>query len=45
MWDFRTDSKMWCPQLPQNVSVRAGKLFLAVKKVDVATGVIMLITL
>jgi beta-glucanase (GH16 family) len=33
-WDYRTDSKMWSTQLPQNVSVRDGKLILAVKKED-----------
>ena len=33
-WDFRTDSKMWSTQLPQNVSVRDGHLILAVKKED-----------
>lgn len=31
-WDYRTDSKMWSTQLPQNVSVRDGYLILAVKK-------------
>jgi alpha-L-fucosidase len=31
-WGFRTDSKMWSTQKPQNVSVRDGKIFLAVKK-------------
>jgi beta-glucanase (GH16 family) len=31
-WDFRTDSKMWSTQKPENVSVRDGKLILAVKK-------------
>jgi len=30
--DFRTDSKTWSTQLPQNVSVRDGKSILAVKK-------------
>lgn len=33
-WDFRTDSKHWSTQLPQNVSVRDGKIFLGVKKED-----------
>ena len=33
-WVFRTDSKMWSTQLPKNVSVRDGKLLLAVKKED-----------
>ena len=33
-WDFRTDSKMWSTQLPQNVSVRDGKLILSAKKED-----------
>jgi len=33
-WDFRTDSKHWSTQLPANVSVRDGKLILAVKKED-----------
>ena len=33
-WVFRTDSKMWSTQLPQNVSVHDGKLFLSVKKED-----------
>jgi len=33
-WDFRTDSKMWSTQKPENVSVRDGKLVLAVKKED-----------
>lgn len=32
-WDFRTDSKMWSTQKPENVSVRDGNLILAVKKV------------
>lgn len=31
-WDFRTDSKMWSTQKPENVSVSNGKLILAVKK-------------
>ena len=31
-WDFRTDSKMWSTQKPENVSVRDGKLILTVKK-------------
>jgi beta-glucanase (GH16 family) len=31
-WDFRTDSKMWSTQKPENVFVRDGKLILAVKK-------------
>ena len=31
-WDFRTDSKMWSTQKPENVSVRDGKILLAVKK-------------
>jgi len=33
-WDFRTDSKMWSTQKPENVSVSDGKLILAVKKED-----------
>ena len=33
-WVFRTDSKMWSTQLPKNVSIRDGKLMLAVKKED-----------
>ena len=33
-WGFRTDSKMWSTQMPANVSVHDGKLFLAVKKED-----------
>ena len=33
-WDFRTDSKMWSTQLPENVSVRGGHLLLAVRKQD-----------
>ena len=33
-WDFRTDSRMWSTQLPENVSVRDGKLILNVKKQD-----------
>jgi beta-glucanase (GH16 family) len=33
-WVFRTDSKHWSTQLPENVSVRDGKLILAVKKED-----------
>jgi beta-glucanase (GH16 family) len=33
-WVYRTDSKMWSTQLPANVSVRDGKLILAVKKQD-----------
>ena len=33
-WDFRTDSKMWSKQRPENVSVRDGCLILAVKKED-----------
>jgi len=31
-WDFRCDSKMWSRQKPGNVSVRDGKLILALKK-------------
>jgi beta-glucanase (GH16 family) len=31
-WVFRTDSKMWSTQLPENVSVSDGLLRLAVKK-------------
>lgn len=31
-WSYRTDSKMWSTQKPENVSVRAGKLVFAVKK-------------
>lgn len=31
-WEYRTDSKHWSTQLPANVSVRDGKLILAVKK-------------
>jgi beta-glucanase (GH16 family) len=34
-WNFRTDSRMWSTQLPENVSVRDGKLILTVKKQDV----------
>ena len=30
-WDYRTDSKMWSAQLPQNVSVADGKLLLTLK--------------
>jgi beta-glucanase (GH16 family) len=33
-WNFRTDSKMWSTQKPENVSVHDGKLILAVKKED-----------
>jgi len=33
-WDYRTDSKMWSTQKPENVFVRDGKLILAVKKED-----------
>lgn len=33
-WVYRTDSKHWSTQLPANVSVRDGKLVLAVKKED-----------
>jgi beta-glucanase (GH16 family) len=31
-WDYRTDSKMWSTQKPENVSLKDGKLILAVKK-------------
>lgn len=31
-WVYRTDSKHWSTQLPQNVSLRDGRLILAVKK-------------
>jgi len=31
-WDYRTDSKHWSKQLPENVSVKDGLLYLAVKK-------------
>jgi beta-glucanase (GH16 family) len=31
-WDFRCDSKMWSRQKPSNISVRDGKLILALKK-------------
>ena len=33
-WVYRTDSKMWSTQKPENVSVSEGKLHLAVKKED-----------
>lgn len=33
-WDFRTDSKMWSTQRPENISVKDGKLILALKKED-----------
>jgi beta-glucanase (GH16 family) len=33
-WDFRTDSKHWSTQKPENVSVRDGKLILTVRKQD-----------
>ena len=35
-WDFRTDSRMWSKQKAENVSVRDGRLILAVKKEDAA---------
>jgi len=31
-WVFRTDSKLWSKQKPENVSVQKGRLMLAVKK-------------
>lgn len=31
-WAYRTDERMWSRQLPQNVSVRDGRLLLAVKR-------------
>ena len=31
-WDYRTDSKMWSTQKPENVKVADGKLVLGVKK-------------
>src|SRR4051812_7064185 len=31
-WDFRTDSKHWSTQLPANVSVHDGVLWLALRK-------------
>lgn len=31
-WDYRTDSKHWSKQLPDNVSVKDGFLYLEVKK-------------
>ena len=33
-WCFRTDSKHWSTQLPANVSVHDGEIFLSVKKED-----------
>ena len=33
-WVYRTDSKMWSTQKPENVSVSDGKLILTVKKED-----------
>ena len=33
-WEFRTDSKMWSTQKPENVSVRGGNLVLAVKQAE-----------
>ncbi len=33
-WGFRTDSKHWSTQKPENVSVRDGKIYLTVKKED-----------
>ncbi len=31
-WDYRTDSKHWSTQLPENVEIRDGKLLLHLKK-------------
>jgi beta-glucanase (GH16 family) len=31
-WDYRTDTKMWSHQAPENVSVADGKLIITVKK-------------
>ena len=31
-WEYRTDSKMWSTQKPENISVRDGRLIIAVKK-------------
>ena len=31
-WDFRSDSKMWSRQMPANISIRDGRLLIAVKK-------------
>lgn len=31
-WDYRTDSKMWSTQKPENISVADGKLRIALKK-------------
>jgi beta-glucanase (GH16 family) len=36
-WDYRTDSKMWSTQKPENVSVGGGLLRLGVKKEDAGT--------
>ena len=36
-WDFRTDSRMWSTQKPENVSVRDGHLILTGKK-EAASG-------
>ncbi len=33
-WSFRTDSKMWSAQKPENVSAQDGRLVFAVKKED-----------
>lgn len=30
-WDYRTDTKMWSAQLPENISVSNGKLVIALK--------------
>lgn len=33
-WDYRTDSKLWSTQLPQNIRVADGQLKIALKKED-----------
>lgn len=33
-WDFRTDTKDWSVQLPRNISLRDGNLWITVNKID-----------
>jgi beta-glucanase (GH16 family) len=39
MWEFRTDTKHWSTQVPQNISLRGGNLIIALNTVAATTGV------
>jgi len=37
VWDYRTDTRFWSKQVPENVTVANGYLYLNVKKEDIGT--------